>query len=71
MKGIGLIVLVITVTIVGFLALKQKKTTVNTKTIAPSGKEVQITELPTEIKGELDHINKQTEKRLEDGQKEE
>ena len=71
MKGIGLIVLVITVAIVGFLALKQKKTTVNTTTIAPSGKEVQITELPTEIKGELDHINKQTEKRLEDGQKEE
>ena len=71
MKSIGLIILLISVAIVAFLGLKQKKTTINKTTIAPSGKEVQITELPTEIKGELDHINKQTEKRLEDEQKEE
>jgi hypothetical protein len=71
MKSIGLIILLISVAIVAFLGLKQKKTTINKTTIAPSGKEVQITELPTEIKGELDQINKQTEKRLEGGQKEE
>ena len=71
MKSIGLIILLISVAIAALLALKQKKTSINTTTIAPSGKEVQITELPTEIKGELDHINKQTETRLEDGQKEE
>jgi hypothetical protein len=71
MKSIGLIILLISVAIVAFLGLKQKKTTLNKTTIAPSGKEVQITELPTEIKGELDQINKQTEKRLEGGQKEE
>ena len=68
MKAFGIIALLISLVIVAVLASKQRKTAVKATVVAPSGKEVEIGELPTEVKNELDSISKQSEKRLEDGQ---
>ena len=71
MKAIGLIILLISLGIIAVVAGKQRNTKVKTTILAPSAKEVKITELPTEVKSELESLNKQTEKRLEEGQQEE
>ena len=71
MKAIGLIILLISLGIVAVVAGKQRNAKVKATILSPSGKEVKITELPTEVKSELESLNKQTEKRLEEGQKEE
>jgi hypothetical protein len=67
MKAIGLIILLISLVIALVVVGKQKNTKVKTTILAPSGKEVKITELPTEVKSELETLNKQNEKRLEEG----
>lgn len=71
MKGFGIIVLLISLVIVAVLAVKQKNTAVKTTTLAPSGKEVKITELPAEVENELNTLGHQAEKRIEDGQAQE
>jgi hypothetical protein len=71
MKAIGLIILLISLAIALVVAGKQKNTKVKTTILAPSGKEVQITELPTEVKSELETLNKQNEKRLEESHQDE
>ena len=71
MKAIGLIILLISLVIAAVVAGKQRNTKLKTTILAPSGKEVKITELPTEVKSELETLNKQNEKRLEEGQQEE
>jgi hypothetical protein len=68
MKAFGIIALLISLVIAAVLAGKQRKAAVKTTTLAPSGKEVEIGELPTEVKNELDTMSKQSEKRLEDSQ---
>jgi len=71
MKATGLIILLISLVIAAVVAGKQRNIKVKTTTLAPSGKEVQITELPTEVKSELETLNKQNEKRLEEGHQDE
>jgi hypothetical protein len=71
MKAIGLIILLISLAIALVVAGKQKNTKVKTTILAPSGKEVQITELPTEVKSELETLNKQNENRLEESHQDE
>lgn len=70
MKSFGLIALLISLVIAAVLGLKQKKTTVKMTTVAPSGKEVQVSELPNEVKNELDSLNQKADKRFEEGQQE-
>ena len=71
MKAIGLIILLISLGIIAVVAGKQRNTKVKATILAPSGKEVKITELPTEVKSELETLNKQSEKRLEEGRQDE
>ena len=71
MKAIGLIILLISLAIALVVAGKQRNTKLKTTILVPSGKEVKITELPTEVKSELETLNKQTEKRLEEGRQDE
>lgn len=66
MKGIGFIILLISLVIAAVIGLKQRKTAVKMTTIAPSGKEVELKELPKEVKVELDNMNEQMEKRNSD-----
>ena len=67
MKATGLIILLISLVIALVVAGKQRNTKVKTTILAPSGKEVKITDLPTEVKSELETLNKQNENRLEEG----
>jgi hypothetical protein len=64
MKAAGFIVLLIGIAALAVLVVKQRKAPVKmTTTLAPHGKEVELKDLPTEVKGELDNMNEQMEKR--------
>ncbi len=67
MKGTGIIILLITMIIVGIVWTKQRTATVK---MSPE-KEVQLHELPKEVKIELDQANIQTEKRIDEGEEQE
>lgn len=61
MKGLGLIAVLISLVIVAVLAMKQRNTAVKTVN------DVKIEEVPAAVQGELDTLNQQSEKRVEEG----
>lgn len=67
MRRIKLILLLINVIIVAILVVRQRNANMKALNPATPGKEVKITELPSEVKSELETLNKQNEKRLEKG----
>ena len=68
MKAFGIIALLISLVIVAVLAGKQRKAAFKTTALVPSGKEVEITKLPDEVKTELDDFSQQSEGRNDKGQ---